>query len=664
MSRKVWAAIFGAGLCILAGHYLLGYRAGSGLVNLGYDLLLVARGDRAADGAVMVFLDEASHLKLQQPLNAAWDRGIHARMIERLRAAGARAIVFDIVFSDANPRDPEKDRQLAEAIRKAGNVVLGADHVPTGRNESQIVPPFDLLLDATAGIGSVEVVPGGDMVVREHTPETQIPSLSWAAAEVAQARATTNQVTRDAHRWLNYYGPPGAIPSRSYADALDPTVVPDSVFKDQVVFIGARIMTRFAGERKDEYRNPFSSWLTGGAEARANTMFVPGVEIQATGFLNLLRDDWLRRPARWVEQLGVILIGLAAGAGLIFLRPTWAGAATGLALLLLVLGAWYLFARHLTWIPWLVAVMQIGLGLSWSVLFNSVQLYVQKRLAEQTLSLYLSPKLVKKFASSPALLKPGAEKQQLTLIFTDIASFTTVSEGMDPDVLATMMNRYFEAAVSTCIHKTDGTVVKYIGDAIFAFWNAPEPQPDHCLRGCEAALRFREVKVETPGGQLLRTRIGLHTGEANVGNFGSVERVDYTALGESVNLASRLEGLNKYLGTSILASGTTHAGIDGRLVSRAVGVFRLKGFEKPVEVFELVGFPEEADASAPWRETFARALEMFRARRWDDAEAAFLRTMELKPEDGPSLYYFGYLNELRAEPPAEGWHGEVVMKDK
>jgi adenylate cyclase len=293
MSRKVWAAVFGATLCVLCGHYLLNYRAGAGLANLSYDLLLVARGDQKADGAVMVFLDEASHLKLQQPLNAAWDRALHARMVDRLHQAGAKAIVFDVVFSDPNPGSPEKDQALAAAIRRAGNVVLGADHVPIGPKESQIVPPFDLLLDAAGGIGSVEVIPGGDMVVREHTPETQVPSLSWAAAEASRAPVATNQAAREAHRWLNYYGPPGTIPSRSYADVLDPSVVPDSVFKDRAVFIGARIMTRFAGDRKDEYRNPFSSWVSRGADSGANTMFVPGVEVQATGYLNLLNGVWL-----------------------------------------------------------------------------------------------------------------------------------------------------------------------------------------------------------------------------------------------------------------------------------------------------------------------------------------------------------------------------------
>src|SRR5262249_22480547 len=153
----------------------------------------------------------------------------------------------------------------------------------------------------------------------------------------------------------------------------------------------------------------------------------------------------------------------------------------------------YLLLRtQLIWFPWLIVCVQIGVALSWSVLFNSVQLYVEKRLYQQTLALYLSPKLVKKFSRNANLLKVGAEKQELTLVFTDIADFTSISDGLDSNALEKMMNEYFQVSVGDCIHPCDGTVVKFIGDAIFAFWNAPELQDDHAFRACEAALHFRK----------------------------------------------------------------------------------------------------------------------------------------------------------------------------
>jgi adenylate cyclase len=330
--------------------------------------------------------------------------------------------------------------------------------------------------------------------------------------------------------------------------------------------------------------------------------------------------------------------------------------------------AWLTFTQWHFWFPWLVVVAQILVAMNYAVILNSIQLYVQKKLFEQTLSLYISPKLVKRFAADQdkarRFLLPGAEKQTLTIIFTDLANFTGISEGMDSDDLAHHMNRYFEQHVSNCIHLTDGTVVKYIGDAIFAFWNAPEAQTDHQFRACRAALSFRDQPPQYMNGRLLITRIGLHTGEANVGNFGSTQRVDYTALGENINLAARMEGLNKYLGTTTLATGDTVGAVKERLVTRPCGTFRLKGFERAVEVHELIDVAEKSEATRAWREAFAAALASFRQRDFAAAEAAFRRVVELRPDDGPTKFYLHKLEEFRADPPPKGWQGEVELKEK
>jgi adenylate cyclase len=366
--------------------------------------------------------------------------------------------------------------------------------------------------------------------------------------------------------------------------------------------------------------------------------------------------------------LGALLLGLLFGYGLVQFRPSVTVAITLAAVALVTATACFTFARFRWWFPWLIGVTQIAGAFSWAIVFNSIQLYVQKKLLEQTLSLYLSPKLVKRFSGDRQIqrkfLKPGAEKQALTILFSDIASFTSVSEGMDSDQLARGMNQYFQNAVAGCIHPTDGTVVKYIGDAIFAFWNAPEAQPDHELRACRAALRFQKQEAQYLNGQPLITRIGLHTGVANVGNFGSTERVDYTALGENINLASRMEGLNKYLGTVVLATGDTYRAVSDQIISRCAGHFRLKGFEKAVEVHELIGFKDEAESSRPWREAFAEGLQHFRQRSFDAAETGFGCAMELHPGDGPARFYLEQIAELRRHPPPDNWSGEIDLKEK
>jgi adenylate cyclase len=381
-------------------------------------------------------------------------------------------------------------------------------------------------------------------------------------------------------------------------------------------------------------------------------------------FLNLIRGDWLRRPLEWVELLVMAIIGIVFGFGLVRLRPF---AATGVALVgvgVIIGAAHLLFSKWLTWFPWLILVIQVVVAHAWSVLFNSVQFYVQKRIMENTLSMYLSPKLVKKFARDPRLLKPGAEKQTLTIVFTDIEDFTSLSQGMDSDKLAEFMNRYFHIIVGDCIHPADGTVVKYIGDAVFAFWNAPEAQDDHALRACDAALRMRKMGEMKMRGKTVRTRVGIHTGEANVGNFGSLERVDYTALGENVNLASRLEGLNKFVGTDCLISGETRSAIGDRLVMRRLGLFTLKGFDKSVEVFEIVGLPETAESTRKWREAFAEALGAYEGGHFELAAMAFRGVLDLKPGDGPTEFYLGRLDDLSKEPLEGDWTGVTLLREK
>ncbi|MEP6662935.1 MAG: adenylate/guanylate cyclase domain-containing protein [Verrucomicrobiota bacterium] len=654
------------------GLFLFFSAFGKGLVHLSYDLPFAFRPNLKPTEAVMVYLDEASHSALEQPYNKPWSRAMHARLLDRLKIENARAVVFDIVFSDPGP-DAAIDEQFAQAIKNNGKVILAADCVPAAPGISsvsakQYVPPIELLGSEAADYGSAEMNPDGDLVIRQHiqiTSDDQIFPISWATASFVGATVATNSKAQLATRWINYYGPHGVIPGVSFYKVVSPgeNDLPRGFFSNKVVFVGARLLTKFSGDRKDEFPTPYSRF---GSDANR---FMPGVDIQATAFLNLLRGDWLRRFPDFSEQIVIAFAGIIFGISLTLCRPTKAVVVAFGAIFLIGAVNYFLFAHQQIWFPWLIVVAQTSIALLWSILFNSIQLYVQKKLAEQTLALYLSPKLVKKysqqkFSGDTNLLKPGAEKQMLTILFSDIAGFTTISEGMDSDELAKLMNKYFETAVSQCVHKTDGTVVKYIGDAIFAFWNAPELQIDHAMRACEAAIRFQDQAVQYINNQALVTRIGLHTGVANVGNFGSTTRIDYTAIGENINLASRMEGLNKYLGTEILITGETEAGVRDRLTLRYLGLFQLKGFEKSVEVHQLMGGLEKSEATKALREMFGRALQSFREKNFDVAESGFRSVMELYPKDGPSKFYLHQIEELRSETLPADWKGEVELKDK
>lgn len=669
LKRLYWGSIVGALLATTMGFILIRFQFGLGLVHLSYDLPFAVAPIVRPSEAVMVYMDDESYKNLNQDQNAPWDRALHAQLLNRLTAAGAKAVAFDIVFNNPGPR-PESDEAFAKAIRAQGKVVLAADVVATGYGRQDegvamnaLVLPCDLLRDAAADIGTAEMQPDDDLFIRRHTSmlnDDVLSIMSWTTAALVGAEVTKQEVNRSRERWMNYYGPPTTIPNVSYDRALateGTDWLPDSTFSNRIVFVGARILTKAAGDRKDEYPTPHSRWST-------QYRFMPGVEIQATACLNLIRGDWLRRLPESVETGVLVILGLAIGFGLARLG---AWAATGLAIALAIAAsvlAYLSFTHLLVWFPWLLIIAQIFVALIWSIVFNSIQLYVQNKLYEASLALYLSPKLVKKFSSDKTLLKPGAKKETLTILFTDIANFTSISEGMEGDELALHMNKYFETAVAQCIHYTDGTIVKYIGDAIFSFWNAPDLQNDHKLRACEAAVAFRNLPPQFMNGQLLITRIGLHTGVANVGNFGSTARVDYTALGENINLAARMEGLNKYLGTIVLLTSETHAGIEDKFTTRFLGDFRLKGFEKSIGVHELIGLPDKAEATRALREAFAAAVELFRKKDFDGAEKAFHRVLEISPKDGPSKFYLKHLAELREHPVPDDWAGEIELKEK
>ncbi len=671
-ANRVGGAI-GALLSALLGFALAGFNlpAGKKLVHLSYDLPFLLRPAQTPDEVRMVYLNDEAHRELNQPFNAPWDREIYARLVEKLTAEQSRAVVFDIVFSDPSA-NPAADQHFARALRANGRVILAADYVPAGFGLAEgrtTTLPIDALRNAAAGWGISQLIAHPDFLVRRHYhgPLDADPptfSESWTAAALCGAPPTRDPAARTRERWVNYYGPPATLPAAGIHQAIAPDGVPPGFFSNKVVFVGSYLSTFLPGVRKDEFKNPY----TGAATESSRAAFMPGAEVHATIFLNLLRNDWLTRSTAPAELLGALLLGLVFGYGLVQFRPSVTFVITLAAVALLTATACVTFARFRWWFPWLIGVTQIAAAFSWAIVFNSIQLYVQKKLLEQTLSLYLSPKLVKRFSgdrqSQRKFLQPGAEKQALTILFSDIAGFTSLSEGMDSDQLARSMNQYFQNAVAGCIHPTDGTVVKYIGDAIFAFWNAPEAQPDHELRACRAALRFQKQEAQYLNGQPLITRIGLHTGVANVGNFGSTERVDYTALGENINLASRMEGLNKYLGTVVLATGDTYRAVADQIISRCAGHFRLKGFEKAVEVHELIGFKEDAESSRPWREAFAEGLKHFRQQSFDAAETGFQRAMELHLGDGPARFYLERIAELLRHPPPDNWSGEIDLKEK
>jgi adenylate cyclase len=275
--------------------------------------------------------------------------------------------------------------------------------------------------------------------------------------------------------------------------------------------------------------------------------------------------------------------------------------------------------------------------------------------------------MIRRIAESPGQLNLGGEEIVGTAMFTDIKGFTSIAEGLTAPQTAALLNDYFSVATGH-VFDTGGTLIKYIGDAIFAIWGAPLHMPDHAGAACRAAVgmaRLERSLGDRPASRLL-TRIGVHTGSMLVGNLGSSQRFDYTAIGDTINLAARLEGINKTLGTRALASGETMAATDGTLVSRLIGRFQVVGREKPVAVFELLGFAGEATTPDPRAiERFARALDDYQARRFREAAAGFEEVRRLcGGQDGASEFYLGLIAGFEAQPPSAEWDGVIRLTSK
>ncbi len=264
----------------------------------------------------------------------------------------------------------------------------------------------------------------------------------------------------------------------------------------------------------------------------------------------------------------------------------------------------------------------------------------------------------------------SAEKREVTVFLSDIADFTAVSEKLSPEELVANLRRYFRG-MSTAILKNHGTIDKYIGDAIMAFWGAPHSLDGHAIRACRSALEcqcyLERINREwaQKGAPILSTRIGLNTGQVVVGNFGYEERLNYTAMGDNVNLASRLEGLNKYYGTRIIISESTYAQASTEFEARMLDVVAVKGKTKGIAIYELVAEKETlSSADKEFVNIFNSGMREYLDRQWGKALSCFEETSRKKPEDGPSRILYKRCSEHLRNPPSDDWTGVIVMREK
>jgi adenylate cyclase len=296
----------------------------------------------------------------------------------------------------------------------------------------------------------------------------------------------------------------------------------------------------------------------------------------------------------------------------------------------------------------------------------------EKQFIRKAFSTYLSADVVQEIIADPKKLQLGGKEHHVTALFTDIRRFSSISEKLCPEELVSLLNRYL-SAMSDVVLEQWGTIDKYVGDAIVAFFGAPVEYPDHAFRACISAIIMKRIEQElnvrfSESGIIpepIYTRIGINTGRMVVGNMGTDKKMNYTIMGSSVNIASRLEGVNKEFGTWIIASEDTIQGAGKNILSRRLGRIKVVNIDAPVQVYEIL---ETLDRSSPELikkvELFHHALMIFENRDWTSAEAAFEAVLNNAPDDGPAEFFRKLCNQYRMDPPLKDWDGVIPFTTK
>lgn len=463
------------------------------------------------------------------------------------------------------------------------------------------------------------------------------------------------------NRYINFYGPPRTVPTVPYHKALEVREGggaggPKADLKGKAVFVG--LSESLLAERKDSFYTVFS---------RANGIFIGGVEIAATAFANIAEDSPLRPLTTLHHLLLVFLWGALAGT-LCRAAPigTAAAGTAGLCAAYLAV-AWHRFGADYVWHPIVVPLLfQAPLAFFGGVIWSHVDTKKEHDKIRKAFEYYLPKSVVDQLVKNLGEIGTAGQTVHGVCMFTDAEHYTSLSETMEPAELGAFMNRYYETLFKPV--KTHGGVVSNVaGDSMLAIWAAATPGAVLREKACLAAIDIdRTVKEHYPisDPNRLGTRIGLHYGDLFLGNIGGEDRYQHSAMGDMVNTASRIEGLNKHLGTRVLASADVMSLLDGFL-ARDLGAFVLKGKSKPIGVHELICRAEDAgDGRNEACRVFAGAIDAFRRGSWDEAIARFGRCVELQGEDGPSRFYIGECERYRTVPPAEPWDGLVRMEKK
>lgn len=640
-------------------------KAGNTLTDLSLDALFLLRGSQPSPAeVVIVAVDEPSFssLGLQWP----WPRSLHGDLIRALTKAGARTIAMDIIFAEATSR--EEDEALAQAIKGHGNVILGSD-IQTYRDQAFVqqltVKPLPAFLDQKTPIsGFVNLPMDHDGFVRRVKPSWNgLPPFSLAAALRHHPGPLPLPAT-DSDWIINFQGQPQTVKTVSYYQALSPDYfLPPGFFRDKLVFVGLMVQSAVNAEsmRPDYFPTPFS---------RVEGGYMAGVEVHSQAANAFLHHTMIRR----LLPVSAIVLGLFAAllfSPLFFrLSALPVGALATGWLVFLGLGSSYLLHQHSLFFSVPDLFLPVAGGSVIGYLCNYYEQLREKKFIAGAFSSYLAPSIVKQLVENPERLRLGGEEMEATVMFVDIAGFTSISEKMSAPELITFLNRIM-GTISRTVFETEGMVDKYIGDAVMAVWGVPLSYQGHGRNACRAALSIRRAFTElnrqnqAQGLGPVGYRIGINSGPMVAGNVGGEHHISYTVIGDHVNLGSRIEGVNKQYGTTICITADTACQLDETFVLRELDTIQVKGKDEPVTIFELQGTTAEVEEEQlAVNRLYGRGLTHYRKREWHRAKTLFSQAVEVIATDGPSQEMVRRCQLLLETAPPPEWDGVFRMTSK
>ena len=687
------------------------------------DYRFEARGQSKVipDSAHVIIVEISEDSFKSLPEKFPWPRSYYARLVRNLRAAGARAVGIDLILSGPDPV-PQNDQLFRDALRETGVAVLAGKREQDNDLYSTTSSKEDfgnIFFPADSALGLVNIRTDADGVYRFYNPyylvdapganDVPVPTLAFAVLNrFFQLPPFTTPVKRGnsfayadrviprydpASFLINYYGPSGTFRHIKFHDVIDDEsfttldeansaeqintfsdpeygYLVDGTFKDKIVLVGVTV---------PEYKDLFPVPIGQGKQKGDNLMY--GVEIHANVVESVLRNEFLRMQSSLSTILEVILL-----AGLTFFVTTstrvaklkrqilveaWRLAFVWGELLLFSFAVLFLFTHYNLVASVVPPMLAIAGSYIASTAYSLVGERKQRMVIKNMFSTYVNPTVVDALCANPDKLVLGGERKELTVLFSDIEGFTTISQHLPPEELVTLLNEYLNV-MSGIIFKNDGTVDKYEGDAVMAFWGAPLPQSDHALRACTAALQMQEALVDLNrtwsalNRPFLKVRVGINTGDMVVGNMGATGKFAYTVMGDSVNLASRLEGTNKEYRTRIMVSRRTYELVEDKILGRELDRITVKGRSEPVTTYELISMrdrPLDRDMER-FLEIYALGMECSRRKCWGDARAKFEEALKIRPDDYPAKVHFLRMQTYEAAPPTDGGEDIVTMEHK